>query len=85
MMMKILRTLLEILICDNAYVDHCHIIGKNKGSVYRACNINIILNHKVPIALYNIKNYDSHLIMQKLGKFNFKINLIPNRLESSVY
>ena len=72
-MMKMIRTLLEILICNNAYVDHCHIIGKNTGSLHRDCNINIILNHKVPNAFYNIKNYDAHLIMQELGKFNFKI------------
>ena len=29
----------------------------------------------------NLKNYDSHLIMQHLGKFNLKINVIPNILE----
>ena len=26
-------------------------------------------------------HYDSHLIMQKLGKFDFKINIIPNGLK----
>ena len=30
---------------------------------------------------YNLKNYDSHLIMQELGKFNLKVNAIPNGLE----
>ena len=28
----------------------------------------------------DIKNYDSHLIMQKLGKFNSKTSVIPNGL-----
>ena len=27
------------------------------------------------------KNYDAHLIMQELGKFYLKINVIPNGLE----
>ena len=29
-----------------------------------------ILNHKTPIKFHNLKNYDSDLIMQELGKFN---------------
>ena len=29
---------------------------------------------------HNLKNYDSHLIMQELGKFNLKINVVPNGL-----
>ena len=54
---------------------------KTKSSVHRDCNINVKLNHKIPIVLQNLKHYDSHLIMQELGKFNFKINVIPNILE----
>ena len=29
---------------------------------------------------HNLKNYDSHLIMQELGKFDVKISIIPNGL-----
>ena len=29
----------------------------------------------------NLKYYDSHLIMQELGKFNLKISVIPNGLK----
>ena len=54
---------------------------KNKSAVHRDCNINVKLNHKIPIVLQNLKHYGSHLIMQELGKFNFKINVIPNILE----
>ena len=76
------------LICDNAYVygdvkvrDHCHITGKYRGSAHRDCNINIKLNHKIPVVFHNLKIFDSHLIMQELGKFTLKINVIPNGLE----
>ena len=39
------------------------------------------MNHKIPVIFHNLKSYDSHLIMQELGKFNLKINVMPNRLE----
>ena len=75
-------------ICDNDYVDNdvkikdqCHITGKYRGSRHKDCNINVKLNHKIPIVFLNLKNYDFNLIMQELGKFNLKIYLIPNGLE----
>ena len=39
------------------------------------------LSHKILVVSHNLKSYDSHLIMQKLKKFHFKINLIPNGLQ----
>ena len=73
-------------ICD-VYVDgdvnvrdNCHITGKYKGSAHKYCNVQVKLNHKTAVVFQNLKNYDSHLIMQELGKFNFKINAIPNGL-----
>ena len=75
-------------ICDNDHVDtdvkvrdHCHITGKYRDYVHRDCNINLELNHKIPVAFHYLNNYDSHLIMLELGKFNLKINVIPNGLE----
>ena len=75
-------------ICDNDYVDnavkvgdHCHITGKYRGSAHRYCNINLKLNHKIPVVFRNLRNYDSHLIMHELSKFNLKKNVIPNGLE----
>ena len=68
-------------IFDNAYVDsdvkvrdHCHMTRKYRGSPRRDCNVNVKLNHKVPLVFCNLKNYDSHLIMQELGKSNFKLD-----------
>ena len=75
-------------IYDNTFVegyvklrDQCHITGKCRGAANRDCNINISLNYKTPIVLHNLKNYDAHLIMQELGKLDFQINALPNRLE----
>ena len=35
----------------------------------------------ISAVFHNLKNYDSHFIRQELGKFNLKINAIPNGLE----
>ena len=61
--------------------DHYHILEN-----IEALHIEIViyqsfikgLNHTVPGVFHNSKSYDSHIIMQELGKFNFKINVIPN-------
>ena len=75
-------------ICDNNYIDtdvkvrdHCHITGKYRGSAQRDCNINVKLNHKIPVVFHNLKDCDSHLIIQELGRFHLKMNVIPNVLE----
>ena len=78
-------------ICDNHYVDndakvrdHCYTSGKYTHSAHRDCNINLKLNHEILVVLHNLKNYDSHLIVQNLGKLNLKINFIPNGLEKFI-
>ena len=67
-------------ICDNAYIEgdvkvrnHFH-----KRSPQKDC-VMATLNHKIPVVFHGPKNYDPHVIMQKLDKFNIKINVIPNR------
>ena len=74
--------------CDHAYVDndvkvrdHCHITRKYRGSAHRDYIINLKLNHEIPTFFHNLKKHDCYLIMQELGKFNLRINVIPNRLE----
>ena len=84
-------TITKCWFCDNDYTDtyvklrhHCHIAGKYRSSVHRDCNINFKLNHQIAIAFHNLKIYDSHLIMQELGKFNLKISVIPIGLEKYI-
>ena len=61
--------------------DHCHITEKYKDFAQSDCNINVSLNYKIPAVFNSLKSYFAHLIMQELGKFDFKLNVIPNRLE----
>ena len=39
------------------------------------------MTKNVPVIFHNLKGYDSHLIMQKIGKFDVNISVIPNGLE----
>ena len=73
---------------DNAYVkgdvkvrDHCQISRKYRGSAHRDCNVNVKLYHCILLVFHNLKRYHSHLIMEELSKFRFKINVIPNGFE----
>ena len=50
--------------------DHCHTAGKYTGSAHGDCNINLKSNHKIHVLFNNLKNYDSHFVIQELGKFN---------------
>ena len=43
--------------------------------------INLKVNHKIPAAFHNLKNYDFLFIMQELSKFDLKISIITNGLE----
>ena len=86
-----LKNSTKFWICDNDYIgnglkvrDHCHITGKYRNSAHRDCNINLKLNCKMPFVFHKLKNYDSHLIMQELDKFNLKTNIIPNGLEKYI-
>ena len=68
------------MIDNNKVRDYCHITGKYRGSAQRDCNIILKLNHKIPVVFHNLKNYNSHLIVQEIGTFNLKTHVIPNGL-----
>ena len=78
--------------------DHCHITGKFRGSAHQECNLKLRIkpeNLKIPIIFHNLRGYDSHFIMQRIGEIanklgytnkkgenqNFNFNAIPNNME----
>ena len=61
--------------------DHCHVTGKYRGSAHNACYRSYRLTNKIPVIFHNLRGYDSHLIMQEIGKFNKVINVILNNME----
>ena len=92
-------------ICDKKYTDkdirvrdHCHITGKYRGSAHQECNLNLKLDSdkiKIPVLFHNLRQYDSHFIMQEIGAIvkthiyknkkgeekQMNINVIPNNIE----
>ena len=92
-------------ICDTKYADeeirvrdHCHITGKFRGSAHQDCNMKLKINSytvKIPVIFHNLRGYDSHFIMQQIGKISkehthtnkkgqtleMNINAIPNNME----
>ena len=53
------------------------VTGKYRG----ASNINVNVNYKNTMVFHTLKKYEAHLIIQELGKFNFKINVMLNGLK----
>ena len=50
--------------------DHCHMTGKYRGSAHKKCNFRLQISAekiKIPVVFHNLKGYDSHFIIEKLG------------------
>ena len=43
--------------------------------------LNLNLNKRIPAVFHILQNYDLDLIFQEIGKYNFKINVIPKTIE----
>ena len=74
--------------------DHDHVSGEFRGAAHRDCNLQYRLLKKrnkddedsfvIPVVFHNLRGYDSHLIMEEIGKFNRKTDVIPNTLEKYI-
>ena len=69
---------------DDKVRDHSHMTGKYRGSAHWSCNINLKLAKKAPVIFHNLRGYDSHLITQKIGKFDVKVSVIRNGFSLTV-
>ena len=62
--------------------DHCHVTGNYRGASCNKCNLGMKMTETIPVIFHNVKGYDSHLLLQELGKFNKKISVIPNNMQT---
>ena len=81
--MKILIILLNIgFVIKHMKKVKRKIIINYRGSAHQKCNVNLSLSKIIPFVFHNLQNHDSHLISQEIGKYNFKINLIPKTIDN---
>ena len=52
--------------------DHCHLIEQFCGAARNECYLNSKFTGRLTGILHNLRGYDSHLIMQGIGKLNNK-------------
>ena len=67
--------------------DHCHFTGQYRGAAHKSCNLKLKVKPgitKIPVVFYNLKGYDSHLIMQKIHTTKGNITCIPNNAEKYI-
>ena len=58
--------------------DHCHFTGKYRGAAHFKCNLAFKHPKTIPVFFHNLEGYDSHLLMQHLGKYKrMKLSCIP--------
>ena len=72
------------LLGEDRVRDHCHITGHYGGAAHNICNLKYRISWKVPVVFQNLRGYDSHLIMQEIGKFGMEVNVIPNNIEKYI-
>ena len=48
--------------------EHCHLTGNYRGAAHNDCNLNYKFTGRILVIFHNLRGYDSHLIMQGLGR-----------------
>ena len=66
---------------ENKVRDHDHVVGKYRVPAQWSCNVNLKLTKKVLVVFHDLRGYGSHLIVQEIGRFDVKVNVITNGLE----
>src|SRR6266536_194432 len=75
----------DIFTEDNKKIrDHCHVSGKYRGAAHEKCNLQLKLSPEIPVIFHNLKGYDTHHLMLKLGECNKNIKVIPNNMEKYI-
>ena len=65
--------------------DHCHFTGRYRGAAHFKCNLAFKHSNMIPVFFHNLEGYDSHLIMQHLGKYKqHRVSCIPKNMEKYI-
>ncbi|GFT23072.1 uncharacterized protein NPIL_44801 [Nephila pilipes] len=65
--------------------DHGRLTGAYCGAAHNICNINYTLAKHIPVIIHNLREYDSPLIIQSVGKIkNKNLTCIPSNSEKYI-
>ena len=88
------KTMDRCHICGEKYTDkdvhvrdHCHIIGKFRGSAHQECNLKLRIKPediKIPVIFHNLRGYDSHFIMQQIGEIAKSMHIRTRKDKSNL-
>ena len=70
------------LLGEDKVRDHCHFTGKFRVAAHSSCNLKFKKPKFTPVFFHNLRGYDSHLFVTKLGKSKGDITCIPNNEEN---
>lgn len=84
------KTATKCFICGNDFKegdkkvrDHCRFTGKYRGCAHDDCNLQCSMRYyKVPVFLHNLKNYDSHLIIERANELSERAKIDAIALNS---
>ena len=52
---------------DSLVHDHDHLSGEYRACAHSSCNLQYQLSNRIPVIFHNLKGYDHHFIMQRIG------------------
>ena len=53
---------------DHKVKDHCHYMGKYRGTAHNMCNLRYRIPKEIPVVFHNGSTYDYHFIIKELVK-----------------
>ena len=80
---------IECHICNEKYKKdykdkvraHDHHTGKYMGSAHKECNTKFYYERKLNVFFHYLKGYDSHFLIQEIGKLNKPMTVLQNNTE----
>ena len=71
---------------DKKCRDHCHFTGRYRGCAHDDCNLQFSMRYyKIPVFLHNLKNYDSHLIIERANELSERAKIDVIALNSEKF
>lgn len=80
------KKLISVIYIKNTTVrEHMHVTGEYRDSFRQICSANYRSTQKVLAIFHNLNGYDSHHIMQEIGKFDQKIKILNGMEKDMIF